>query len=42
MIWPIQSIILGAKVGLAIASCIIVRIALRLAAIVGACDWVGR
>lgn len=43
MIWPIQSIILGAKVGLALASAVVTyRVALRLAAIVGAFDWSGK
>ena len=35
--WALQSVILGAKVGLAIASCILtVRLALRLVSVVGA------
>ena len=42
-VWALQSVILGAKVGLAIASCILtVRLALRLVSVVGAFDWVGK
>lgn len=41
--WALQSIILGTKVGLAVASAVVTcRIALRLAATVGAFDWVGK
>ena len=41
--WALQSIILGTKVGLAVASAVVTyRIALSLVAAVGAFDWVGK